>query len=100
MTGIAEEQLDVPPLRRSHAGRVPSTELDAVTALERELRSRRKGRYGKLALGSLLALGLAAGSVAWKGQHAPPAAPRFVTQPIEVRDILETVESSGKLRPL
>jgi HlyD family secretion protein len=100
MTGIAEEQLDVPSPRRSHAARVPSGELDAVTALEQELRSRRQGRYGKLALVLLLGCGVVAGSVLWKGKHTPAAPARFVTQPIELRDISETVESSGKLRPL
>src|SRR6185436_13594810 len=34
------------------------------------------------------------------GKHTPAAPARFLTQPIEVRDISETVESSGKLRPL
>jgi len=100
MTGIAEEQLDVPAPRRSPAARVQNGELDAVTALERELRSRRRGRYGKLLVGLGLGLAVIAGGLAWRGKHAPVAPPRFVTQPIELRDISETVESSGKLRPL
>jgi HlyD family secretion protein len=100
MTGIAEEQRDVQSPRRSHAARVSAGELDAVTALERELRARRKGRYGKLVAGVALVLAIAGGGFVWQGDRKPNAAPRFVTQPIEVRDISETVESSGKLRPL
>jgi HlyD family secretion protein len=100
MTGIAEEQLDVESPRRSPAARAGAPELDAVTALERELRARRKGRYGRLAAGLALLLAAAAGAYVWQKERQPLPAPRFVTQAIETRDIAETVESSGKLRPL
>jgi HlyD family secretion protein len=74
--------------------------LAAVEALERELASRRRARLVRWALG---ALGLVLAVVAWgawrdRQQPAPP--PPFVTQSIETRDIEETIESSGKLRPL
>jgi len=100
MTGIAEEQRELPSPRRSAAARVDSSALDAVTALERELRSRRNGRYGKLAAGIVLVLAIAGVAYARKGERPADAPPRFVTQAIEQRDISETVESSGKLRPL
>jgi HlyD family secretion protein len=99
MTRSAEEQRDIQSPRRS-ASRVSAGDFDAVTALERELRSRRKGRYGKLAGSIVLVLAVVAAIFAWKSDRKPNAAPRFVTQPVEVRDISETVESSGKLRPL
>src|SRR4051812_13416241 len=99
MTGIAEEQRELPSARRSAAARVGSSE-DAVIALERELRSRRNGRYGKLAAGIVLGLAIAGAAYARKGERPTDAPPRFVTQAIEQRDISETVESSGKLRPL
>ena len=100
MTGIAEEQRELPSPRRNAAARVGSADLDAVSALERELRSRRKGRYGKLAAGIAVVLAIAGAAYARKGERPANAAPRFVTQAIEQRDISESVESSGKLRPL
>jgi len=89
----------VPP-RRTAAGRASAEQLEAVVALERALRSRRRGRYGKFAAGLALVAALAAGGYAWRRDRQPAPPPRFVTQAIEVRDISESVESSGKLRPL
>jgi hypothetical protein len=98
MTGIAEEQRELPSPRRSVAARVGSADLDAVTALERELRSRRNGRYGKLAAGIVLVLAVAGAAYARKGEQPTDAPPRFVTQAIEQRDISETVESTASCR--
>lgn len=74
--------------------------LAAVEALERELAARRRGRLIRAAF-ALLALALAAiGWATWReGQRPAPQVP-FVTQRVETRDIEETIESSGKLRPL
>jgi HlyD family secretion protein len=74
--------------------------LAAVDALERDLAARRRGRFWKLGIG----LGLAVASVfavgAWRDTERAAPLPPFVTQRVELRDIEETIESSGKLRPL
>jgi len=93
--------------RRPHGAAEPARRaasaperLAAVEALERELAARRRGRLVRAALG-LLALVLAAvGWGAWRERQRPAPQAPFVTQRIETRDIEETIESSGKLRPL
>lgn len=74
--------------------------LAAVEALERELDARRRGRYRRLGLAvvALVAGALAFG--AWRDRQRPAPVSPFITQRIEQRDIEETIESSGKLRPL
>lgn len=74
--------------------------LAAVAALERELDRRRRGRYLRLAFvaAGLVAAALAIG--AWRERQRPAPLSPFVTQRVERRDIQETIESSGKLRPL
>ncbi|HTV19991.1 MAG TPA: efflux RND transporter periplasmic adaptor subunit [Polyangiaceae bacterium] len=74
--------------------------LAAVEALERELDARRRGRYWRLGLGlaALVAAALAFG--AWRDRQQPAPVSPFITQRIEQRDIQESIESSGKLRPL
>src|SRR5688572_5239887 len=72
----------------------------AVEALERELRARHRNRFSRAAL-ALVALAAAAYAIhVYRAKSAPVAAPRFVMAPVEIRDIVETVESSGKLKPL
>jgi HlyD family secretion protein len=82
--------------------RVPdaSERLAAVDALERELAARRRGRFWRigLALAALVAGVIA--FVAWRDRQRPEPLSPFITQRVELRDIQETIESSGKLRPL
>ncbi|MEY2933896.1 MAG: hypothetical protein RL033_4645 [Pseudomonadota bacterium] len=96
----AEEHRNLDTPRRSPAALTSASQLEAVAALERELSAHRKGRYGKLAVGVVLVLALGVGGYAWRQETKPAAPARFVTQPVELRDISEAVESSGKLRPL
>jgi HlyD family secretion protein len=82
--------------------RVPnaSERLAAVDALERELAARRRGRFWRIGVGLAV---LAAGAIAfqaWGNRQRPEPLSPFITQRVELRDIQETIESSGKLRPL
>lgn len=99
MSGIAQEQ-QTSAVAESAASKPPADHREAVAALERELRARRKRRLRRL-LGALvvLALGAFAYRLGWD-QPAGKGPPRFVTAAIEQRDIAETVASSGKLRPV
>jgi len=74
--------------------------LAAVEALERELDRRRRRRVWRV---GLVALAIAAGAIAlgtWRDRQRPAPLAPFITQRVELRDIQETIESSGKLRPL
>jgi HlyD family secretion protein len=74
--------------------------LAAVDALERELAARRRGRFWRAGMALVL---VAAGALAvemWRDEQRPEPLPPFITQRVELRDIEEVIESSGKLRPL
>ncbi len=95
----AKETLGERTTRSSHS---PASDapLLAVAALERELSARKRGRYLRLVI--LLALVLCAGFGVrvYQARQKPPPVEPFVTAEVSVRDIVESVESSGKLRPL
>ncbi|MGC4094508.1 MAG: efflux RND transporter periplasmic adaptor subunit [Polyangiaceae bacterium] len=74
--------------------------LDAVTALERELSARRRGRVWKLGAALLLLAGAGFGIRAYLQRKAPIPPPPFVTVAVALRDIVESVESNGKVKPL
>lgn len=90
--------------------RLPTADLDgptqaagalgAVEELEEALRARRRGGFRRVALWVGAGVLVLAGVALYRGttQPAPPA--RYVTEAASVRDIVETVESSGKLKPL
>lgn len=73
---------------------------EAVEALERELSAHQRGRLWKIGLALLCAVGLVFGVREYQEQKAPSPPPPYVTAEVSVRDIVESVESSGKLRPL
>ncbi len=97
---IAKEQRSMERQGRSENPSATPERLSAVEALERELRARQRGRWWKLGIGIALLLGASYGIHAWRQRGKPVALPPFVTAQVEVRDIVETVESSGKLRPV
>jgi HlyD family secretion protein len=71
-----------------------------VEALERELSARKRGRLWKSVAGVIVLAAAAYGVRALQHDREPKPPPRFVTAAVEMRDITETVESSGKLQPL
>jgi HlyD family secretion protein len=80
--------------------RAPPAPLDAVVALERELVKRRRQSVSKALIGVVLVASAGVGLYAYGQRQAPPPPSPFITAAIEQRDINETVESSGKLKPL
>lgn len=74
---------------------------DAAKELERDLASVEGGRKW---LRRLVVLGLvvvaAAGFVAWRKKNAPPPSPRYLLQAVADGDVVETVQSTGVVKPL
>lgn len=96
---IAEGQRKSSSLGPAEQRTTPETG-SAVAALERELASRKRGRLWKVLAALVAAAAAIYGFRALQRDREPEAPPRFVTAPVEIRDITETVESSGKLQPL
>jgi HlyD family secretion protein len=79
----------------------PSTAPPAARNLERELASVEGGRkWLKRLVGVLLLAGVAAGGMAWKQKNAPPPPARYMTQGLTEGDVIETVQSTGVVKPL
>lgn len=84
---------------------LPEASVEAQTAraveeLEQVLRRRKVQRWTRT-LYVAGAIGLSAAGYHYFGKgDEGPTEPRFVTAAVETRDVVETVESSGKLRPV
>jgi HlyD family secretion protein len=73
---------------------------DAVRGLERELAAQGARRWLRR-LGILAAIVFVLGGfVAWRRATRPPPPPRFTTEAVEKRDVLEQVQSTGTVKPL
>jgi HlyD family secretion protein len=96
---IAKEQRSA---RSSDPGKasVQPGQISAVEALERDLLSRQRGRYWKLGAALLLVLGGGYAVQTYRQAQKPVPPPPFITAAVELRDIVEAIESSGKLKPL
>jgi len=81
-------------------GTQPGIVADAVRDLERELRVQGRRRWLRRAIVvGLLAL-VVGGWMAYQRATRPPPPPRFSTEPVERRDIVEQVQSTGSVKPL
>lgn len=77
------------------------TDIEAARALQQDLRSRGAARRWLPRLAVLVGLGLSGwGARAWYLRHLPPPPPPFTTQKVERRDLVEEVQSTGKVKPL
>jgi HlyD family secretion protein len=73
---------------------------DVARALEHELKTRTGRRWlARLGVVAVLA-GAGWGGRVWYLRRLPPPPPRFATQKVERRDLVENVESTGKVKPL
>lgn len=78
----------------------PSGPAEAVRQLEEALRARRRGGLRRTGLWLALGVVLLAGVGVYRRATRPAPPARYATEAASVRDIVETVESSGKLKPL
>jgi HlyD family secretion protein len=74
--------------------------ISAVEALERDLLAQQRGRYWKLGAALLLVVGGGYAVQTYRQAQKPVPPPPFITAALERRDIVEAIESSGKLKPL
>lgn len=75
-------------------------EIDAAKALERDFRSRGARRWlSRLGIVVVFA-GTIWGVRTWYQHQKPPPPPPFTTQKIERHDLVEEVQSTGKVKPL
>ncbi len=77
-----------------------SSAKSAVEQLERELAKQSARRWLRRLLTLLLLASLVAGYVWYRRAQEPPPEPRFRVKALEVRDIIQRVESTGKMKPL
>ena len=85
---------------RETNGTQPGVVSDAVRELERELVAHGARRWLRR-LGILTALVVVVvGIFAWRKATEPPPPPRFTTEAMEKRDIVEQVQSTGTFKPL
>ena len=71
-----------------------------VQGLEEELSRRRRARGIRWLVTVLVVATVIGGFVLYKKKTAPPPEPQFVTAPVEVRDIVEEVQSTGVVEPV
>jgi HlyD family secretion protein len=97
---IQAQNMTVPDNREPANGTQPGIVADAVRGLERELVAQGARRWLRR-LAILVVLGLCGvGLVAWRRATEPPPPPRFTTEALEKRDVLEQVQSTGTVKPL
>jgi HlyD family secretion protein len=84
----------------NHSAGPPSQSVRNPKALEKEL-SGLEGRKWLSRLGIVLACVLVAAAVlAWRMKNQPPPPPRYITAKTSRGDVIETVQSTGQVKPL
>lgn len=71
-----------------------------VNQLERELRAGRRRKWIRWAVTLAVLIGAGSGFVAYRRATAPPPEPQFTTAALEVRDVIEEVQSTGVVEPV
>ncbi len=71
-----------------------------VQGLADQLRKRKRQRIVRTLLGLAVLLAAGGGFAYYKKASEPPPEPRFSTSPVEVRDIIEEVQSTGVVEPV
>ena len=72
----------------------------ARTQLERELSSVGTRRWARRLTVLAVLLALIGGVIAWRIRTRPPPPPRYVTGEITSGDVIETVQSTGQIKPV
>ncbi|MEZ4226620.1 MAG: efflux RND transporter periplasmic adaptor subunit [Polyangiaceae bacterium] len=81
-------------------GSPPGLVSDAARDLKRELARQGGRKWLRRGLIVAVLIGIVAGVMYWRQATAPPPPPRFLTEALEVRDIVEQVQSTGSVRPV
>lgn len=81
-------------------GTQPGVVRDAVRDLEKQLRAEGARRWLRRAVVLVVLAGAVIGFGAYRRATEPPPAPRFTTEVIEQREVVEQVQSTGSVKPL
>ncbi|MCC6214147.1 MAG: efflux RND transporter periplasmic adaptor subunit [Polyangiaceae bacterium] len=73
---------------------------DAVGELERELRAQGARRWVRRLIVVAAIAGALVGVRAWREANQPPPPPKYSVEKVETRDIVEEVQSTGRVRPV
>ncbi len=92
------ESSSVAPVRPAAPGGAPVT--DVVHALERDLARQGARRWVRRLAWLLAVAAVVVGVALYRRSKEPPPQARFRSQALEIRDVVEQVESTGKLKPV
>lgn len=81
-------------------GTQPGVVTDAVRDLEKKLRAEGARRWLRRGLVVAALVALVVGYGSYRRATRPPPAPRFTTEVVETRDVVEQVQSTGSVKPL
>jgi HlyD family secretion protein len=81
-------------------GTQPGLATDAVRDLEKQLRAQGARRWLRRAIVIAVLAALFGGFTVYRRATRPPPKPRFTTEKVEKRDIVEQVQSTGSVKPL
>jgi HlyD family secretion protein len=96
----ASIRAEVGPATQPAGGQAQGTAPRAPKALEKELHGL-EGRKWLTRLGVVLGIALVIGAiVAWRAKNQPPPPPKYITAKTSRGDVLETVQSTGQVKPL
>lgn len=89
------------PSSSSGSSKSATNDVTAVVqGLERELAARKRRRWIRLGLGLGIAISVTMGWSAYRRANAPPPEPQFTTAEVEIRDVIEEVQSTGVVEPV
>lgn len=81
-------------------GTQPGVVTDAVRDLEKQLRAEGARRWVRRLIVVGVIVAAVVGFASYRRATRPPPAPRFSTEAVEQRDIVEQVQSTGSVKPL
>ncbi|MBK8994346.1 MAG: efflux RND transporter periplasmic adaptor subunit [Myxococcales bacterium] len=81
-------------------GTQPGVVTDAVRDLEKQLRAEGARRWVRRLIVVGVVVAAVVGFASYRRATRPPPAPRFSTEAVEQRDIVEQVQSTGSVKPL
>ena len=90
----------LPMSDESQNGTQPGVVSDAVRDLEKQLRAEGARRWLRRVVVLVVLVAAVVGIGAYRRATEPPPAPRFASEVLEQREVVEQVQSTGSVKPL